>query len=287
MSRFNHRCGRESLRCLFGALASLRLLALVSWVVLVGCRREPPAEDEARERRLVVFAAASLQDVFKALAAAFEREHPGVTVALNFAGTQELRAQLQHGAPADVLAAADRESLDALARIDLVAPPVVFARNDLVMVVAHDAASALARFSELPRATRLVVAAPDVPLGRYTQALLGRAAKVFGEDFRARVEARVVSQELSARQVLGKVSLGEVEAGVVYRTDARVAGAAVAVVEIPADVNIVAEYAVAVVTGAEHPELSRAWVRLLLSEAGRRALRDAGFLLPPSSGDAP
>ncbi len=287
MSRLSHRRLGASLRRLAGALASLRLWALVSWVVLGGCRQAPPAADEARERRLVVFAAASLQDVFKALAVAFEREHPGVTVALNFAGTQELRAQLQHGAPADVFAAADAESLDALARLGLVARPVVFARNDLVMVVARDAASALAHFRELPRATRLVVAAPEVPLGRYTQALLGRAANVFGEEFRAQVEARIVSQELSARQVLGKVSLGEVEAGIVYRTDARVAGAAVAVIDVPADVNVVAEYALAVVTGAEHPELSRAWVRLLLSAEGRRALRDAGFLLPPSSGEAP
>jgi molybdate transport system substrate-binding protein len=117
--------------------------------------------------------------------------------------------------------------------------------------------------------------------------VLDRASVRLGADFRARVEAKVVSRELNVRQILTKVSLGEAEAGFVYRTDARAAPDRVAVVEIPGDWTVFAEYPIAVVAKAPHPLLARAWVDLVRSMKGQTLLRSFGFLGAAPDGGHP
>jgi molybdate transport system substrate-binding protein len=238
---------------------------------------------EDGETGLTVFAAASLRDVFTALGAELERAHPGVKVTFNFAGTQELRTQLEQGAQADVFASADQHHMDELVMTSRVSSPVVFARNEPVVVVATDSARKIASFANLPTAERIVVGAREVPIGRYTAQILERA----GAEFRAQVEAKIVSRELNVKQVLAKVSLGEAQAGVVYRTDALAAAESVEVVTIPENVNVIAEYPIAIVSDAPHRDLARAWIDLVLSSAGRRALKKAGFILPSGSSATP
>jgi molybdate transport system substrate-binding protein len=233
-----------------------------------------------KEDKLVVFAAASLRDAFTALGENFEREHPGVTVSFNFAGTQELRTQVEQGASADVFASADQKHMAELVRQKLVAGPVVFARNEPVVVVADESAARIKALADLPNAERLVIGAPDVPIGRYTAQILNSASASLGADFSARVEAKVVSRELNVKQVLVKVSLGEAQAGIVYRTDARTAKD-VTTVGIPENMNVIAEYPIAAISAAPHPELARAWVAVVLSDAGQSKLREAGFLPAP------
>lgn len=265
-----HDAGRRNV--LRAAFAAASLLALP----VLGCKRAGPTA-AAPEDRLVVFAAASLRDAFTAIAEDFKRPRPGLEITFNFAGTQELRTQLEHGAAADVFASADQRHMDELVRAGRASAPVVFARNEPVVVVAREAAQAIRGFADLPSAARIVVGTPEVPIGRYTQQILDRAAAALGADFHARVEANVVSRELNVRQVLTKVRLGEAQAGIVYRTDA-LTTSDVTVVNIPSDINVVAEYPIAVVTGAAHPELARAWVDFVLSDAGQRALQHAGFV---------
>ena len=127
------------------------------------------------------------------------------------------------------------------------------------------------------RVKRLVIGVPEVPIGAYTLQILDRARTQFGQDFPARVQARVASRELNVRQVLTKVMLGEADAGIVYRTDARSGGDKVRIVEIPAQFNVVAEYPIAAVARAPRPELARAWIALLTGPTGRSALVEAGF----------
>lgn len=220
---------------------------------------------------MVVFAASSLRDAFTAIAVPFERVRPGVQVTFNFAGSQELAAQLEQGAPADVFAAADPQTMQ---RVDRAQVPVVFARNALVLVVAREADDTVRTFAQLPSATRIVVGAPEVPVGRYTQQVLERA----GAEFRAKVEAKVVSRELNVRQVLTKVTLGEADVGIVYRSDAQAAGAAVTVVEIPPELNVLAQYPIAALEGAPHPALARGWLEAVRGPEGQQALTRAGFL---------
>jgi molybdate transport system substrate-binding protein len=240
-----------------------------------------PAED-----RLVVFAAASLRDAFSVLSADFEQAHPGVEITFNFAGTQELRTQVEHGAAADVFASADLKHMDELMKAGRVTSHVIFARNEPVIVVAKESATRIRDIADLKTSSRLVIGLPDVPVGRYTLQILDKASKTLGADFRSRVEANVASREPNVRQVLAKVSLGEGQAGIVYRTDANAAKAQVAVVAIPPDMNVIAEYPIAVVAGAAHPALARDWVALVASPEGQRALSAAGFL-PANAGASP
>jgi len=231
-----------------------------------------------------VFAAASLTEPFREMAALHERHRAGDTVELSFAGSQVLRAQIEQGAPADVFASADTRHMDALARATRVSAPHVFARNEPVLVVSRESEGSIRSLADLARADRIVVGAPEVPIGRYTLQILDRAEATLGADFRARVEAHVVSRELDVRHVLAKVSLGEAQAGIVYRSDAVAARDHVHVVPIPPALSVVAEYPVAVVRGGAHPSLARAWIALLLSPEGQRVLRQAGF--SPASGSA-
>lgn len=226
---------------------------------------------------LVVFEAASLRDAFARLAAAFEAAHPPVHVILNAAGSQELRAQIEHGAAADLFASADRRQMDRLVAGRLVEAPALFACNRPVLVVRAGLPS-IASLADLPRAQRVVLGAPEVPIGAYAETVLRRAAALYGGDFPARVGARLVSRELNVRQVLAKVVLGEADAALVYASDAAAARGKVRVVELPPAVGVVAEYPIALVRGGGQPGLARAFLEMLRGPAGASALREAGFL---------
>jgi molybdate transport system substrate-binding protein len=236
----------------------------------------PPAR-AAGPRELVVFAAASLREAFTELGRRFERDHPQTRVAFAFAGSQELRTQLEHGAPADAFASADWKHMQALVAARLALAPRTFARNEPVLVVPRDNPAGLRTLSDLPRASRIVVGAPEVPIGAYTLRILDAASARYGAGFRAAVESRVVSREMNVRQVLSKVALGEADAAIVYRTDAAAAGREVEVMRIPVELNAIAEYPVAVVEHAREPGLAREFVDLLLSPAGQETLARFGF----------
>jgi len=233
---------------------------------------------------LSVFAASSLTDAFDDLAGAFEQANPGIHVRMSFAGSQTLSLQIQGGAAADVFASADAEHIAELDRLGLVEPPRVFAHNELVVIVPSDNPAGIEQFGDLDRARRIVIGAPEVPLGRYTREML--EPFVVGSilpdgtevSFGKSVLARVVSEEPNARQVRAKVELGEADAAVVYRTDA-IGSDRVRTVAIPAWANVRTEYQAAVLRGAAHPQAAEAWVLFLISEPGRDVLRRHGFIV--------
>jgi len=136
----------------------------------------------------------------------------------------------------------------------------------------------------LPKAKRLVIGTPEVPIGSYTVEILQNAAARLGADFAKQVEANVVSRELNVRQILAKVALGEADAGFVYRTDAAAGGNKVRTIEIPPELNVVATYPIAVTAGSRRPEAARAWIDLVFSERGQAALEAAGFRRAPAGG---
>jgi len=231
----------------------------------------------ARAGEVVVFAAASLRESFAELGRSFEAAHAGVTVLFNLAGSHELRTQIENGAPADVFASADQKQMQALVAGGLAADPQVFARNEPVVVVPKGNPAGIGALKDLPRARRIVVGVPEVPIGAYTLRLLDAASKQYGSDFRARVIARVASRELNVRQVLAKVSLGEADAAIVYRTDAATANQTVEMVAIPSGLNAVAEYPIAVLARARQPALAKEFVELVVSPAGQEVLARFGF----------
>jgi molybdate transport system substrate-binding protein len=246
---------------------------LLALALLLGAAGRARADDE-----LVVFAASSLKEAFEGLAAAFEKEHPAVKVKLAFAGSQEHQTHLEHGGPADVWASASPGVQQALAAKGLVTPPRPFAGNEPVVVVPRNNPAAIHAFTDLPRTRRLVIGAPEVPIGAYTKQVFDRAGARYGAAFRAKLEAAVVSRELNVRQVLAKVTLGEADAAIVYRTDGRAAKDQVQVVAIPAELNVVGEYTITTVAASKRPALARAFIDLVLSPAGQQRLVAAGFL---------
>jgi molybdate transport system substrate-binding protein len=242
-----------------------------------------PAEPAVpKPASLTVYAATSLREAFTAITGHFEAEHLGTKVALSFAGSQDLRTQIEHGAHGDVFAAADLPPMAALEKAGLVRDSVVFARNELVVVLSKEAREKIRTLAQLPQAERLVIGVPEVPIGRYTLQALERANALYGNDFRDRVLAKVVSHELNVKQVLAKVTLGEADAAFVYRTDAKALApkdrVLITTIDLPPEVQVVAEYRIAVVTASKHADLARAFIATCRSSLGRETLRAHGFL---------
>ena len=235
-----------------------------------------------RNARLVVYAAASLTQAFSALAERYESRRPGARVVLSFDSSAALRARIEQGATADVLAAADVENPRRLVEAGLAAgEAVVFARNRLALVVPSDNPAGIERAADLARAgVRLVAAGEEVPITRYVGQLLGRLA---GEsdaraDFVGRVQKNVVSREDNVRAVLAKVELGEADAGIVYATDAR-SSRRVRTIPIPESANVSVTYAAVAVRGSADPARGIDFVRWLAGPEAREVLVDSGFLV--------
>ena len=224
---------------------------------------------------LTVFAAASLTESFSEMAAAFEAAHPSVDVSLNFAGSNTLRAQIEQGASANVFASANNKEMDALVTDGLVSAdaPQPFLTNRLVIITPTDNPAGVATIEDLAApGLKLVPAAEEVPVGRYTRLMLDNA----GADFKEQVLANVVSNESNVKQVVAKVQLGEADAGIVYASDA-VAAPELPVIEIPSKWNVVAEYPIATLKNAPYPELADEFVAFVLSPQGQAILQKWGF----------
>jgi len=226
---------------------------------------------------LEVFAASSLREAFTALERPFEASRPGVDVIFNFAGSQELRTQLEQGAQADIVAVAAPQQLESLVHSGRVTAPVTIATN-VPVVVFSNRAPPIESMRALDRLERIVVGAPEVPIGRYTIQIFERLRTAYGAAFVEVLESKIASRELNVRQVLAKVQLGEADAGVVYRTDALFSG--LTYLEIPPDLNIVAHYPMAIVEDSNVLPLAKAWMELVRSPSGRAALEASGFLTP-------
>jgi molybdate transport system substrate-binding protein len=216
--------------------------------------------------RLTVYAASSLTNVLPKLA-------PGDRY--SFGGSNALAAQIAQGAPADVFASANTKLPAQLHAQKLCSAPIVFAKNELVVVVPSRNPAHVTTLRGLTRrGVKVVVAAAGVPVGDYTAKVLARTgiSRAIGRN--------IVSREDDVRSVLAKVALGEADAGFVYATDARTVAGKVKVVRIPARAQPAVAYGACVVSSSSHPGAALAYIRGLLAPRGQRMLRAAGFLRP-------
>ena len=227
---------------------------------------------------LQVYAASSLTEAFGELEGMFETAHPGVDVAVTYAGSQILRLQIEQGAAADVFASANVEHMQALVDSGLVAESRVFAHNDLVVIVPPDNPAGIETLGDLAHAQRLVLGTANVPVGQYAREVLRRAGPTYEEGFEAIVMSRVVSQETNVRLARAKVELGEADAAIVYRTDAG-SSDRVRVIPIPPAVNVIADYPIGVLTRTTARDAAEAWVALVTSAEGRAVLQRHGFIV--------
>ena len=223
-------------------------------LALAGCGGGEEEADDA----LVVFAASSLADVAPEI-------DPEATVVLG--GSNDLAAQLRDGAEASVFLSASASPVEELREAGLVEAPEVFASNTLVIVVPAANPAGIETLQDLDRSgVKLVIGAEGVPIGDYAREALR------GTD----VLAQVVSEEEDAKGVLGKVSLGEADAGIVYATDAKAAGGDVRAIPVPAERQPAIAYHAALVSPPS--DRGRAYLERLLGAQGQAALEDAGFL---------
>lgn len=233
-------------------------------------------------RTLTVFAAASLTDAFKEIGATFEATHPGVTVKLNFAGSQTLRTQIEQGAEPDVFASANTKEMNTLIDDGIInrADSQIFLNNKLVVILPTDNPAGLSSLEDLARpGIKLDLAAKDVPVGNYSRQALGLMDTSFGKGFKDKVMANVVSNEENVKLVVAKVQLGEVDAGMVYTSDA-VAAPELGSIKIPNSLNVIAEYPIAPLIGAPNPKLAAQFISFVLSPDGQAILHKWGFLSP-------
>jgi molybdate transport system substrate-binding protein len=253
-------------------LCSIPALVLASTAVLA-C-----GDDDDSSDSLTVFAAASLTDAFTDIGE--ELEDDGVSVEFNFASSSALRTQIDEGAPADVFASADIAQMD-LARENgsVESDGSVFARNVPVIVVPDDNPAGIEDASDLGgEDIKLVLAAEDVPIGRYARVIIANmaASQDYGQQFDDAVLDNVVSNEADVRAVLAKVELGEADAGIVYLTDAMISDE-VLTIALPEEHNVIAEYPIAVVADSDNEEVAERFIEFVLSDEGQAILRDHGF----------
>ncbi|HLO15548.1 MAG TPA: molybdate ABC transporter substrate-binding protein [Anaerolineales bacterium] len=230
-------------------------------------------------RTLTVYAAASLTDAFTEIGKAFEAEQAGVTVAFNFGGSQNLRTQIEQGAPADVFASANTKEMDTLVKGNFVGTgtPKVFLTNQLVVILPKDNPARIASLQDLSKpGLKLVLAAEEVPAGRYARQMLDNLNAQLGSDYKDKVLANVVSNEDNIRQAVTKVQLGEADASIVYVSDA-VAEPELQKIEIPANVNVVAEYPIAPLVKSTNSSLANEFIAYVLSSKGQATLKKWGF----------
>lgn len=228
---------------------------------------------------LTVYAAASLTDAFTEIGKAFEAENTGVTIVFNFAGSQNLRTQIEQGAPADVFASANTKEMETLVAQNFVKAdsPEIFLTNRLVLLLPEDNPAGIASLEDLSRpGLKLVFAAEEVPAGRYARQVLENLNSVFGADYKDRVLANVVSNEDNIRQAMTKVQLGEADASIVYMSDV-VAAPELQRIEIPTEVNVLAEYPIAPLAESVNTELANQFIAYVLSRTGQATLAKWGF----------
>lgn len=231
-------------------------------------------------RPLTVFAAASLTDAFTEIGKNFEAANPGAVVNFSFGGSQMLRTQIEQGAQVDVFASANTKEMDTLVSSGLVGAgtATIFLTNQLVVILPAENPANITSLRDLSKAgLKLVLAAEEVPVGKYARQALDNMDRSIGPSFKDKVLANVVSNEDNVKQVVAKVQLGEADAGIVYISDA-VAAVELKRIEIPAADNVIAEYPIAVLIQSTNTDVARAFVGYVLSPEAQAVLQKWGFL---------
>ena len=238
-----------------------------SATTLVAERGEPAVSGD-----ITVFAAASLTAAYTDIGDAFMTEYPDSKVTFNFASSSDLVTQINEGAPADVFASADQSNMTKLTDVGGNAgEPTVFATNSLQIIVEPGNPKGITGVSDLANSDVLyVTCAPDVPIGKYAEQVLAAAG----------VTATPVSLEENVKGIVTKVTLGEADAGIVYKTDVIAAGDKAEGIEIHADVNVTATYPVVATKQAPNAAGAQTFVDFVLGDQAQMILAGYGFTTP-------
>jgi len=232
----------------------------------------PPAAGDDLTGDVLVSAAASLTDVFGDVEEDFEDAHPRVDVILNLAGSSALREQLLDGAPADVFASADTDTMDQVVAAGATAgEPTAFATNRLQIAVPAGNPGGVTSLGDFDDDTLLLgLCAPDVPCGDFARQALDGVGVIPAID----------TNEPDVRALLTKVEVDELDAGITYVTDVAASDGGAVGIDIPDEDNVVATYPIAIIADTPNPAAARAFVDFVLGADGQALLVDAGFSSP-------
>lgn len=246
------------------------LPALVALLLVSAC--SGPAERSAElTGELLVSAAASLTDAFGDLEAAFEEAHPDVDVLLNLGASSALREQILEGAPADVFASANASNMDQVVEADEASESKVFATNRLQIAVPPGNPGGLAGLDDFADEALLIgLCEEEVPCGDFGRQALENAG----------VTPSIDTNEPDVRALLTKIEADELDAGIVYVTDVASTDGGVEGIDIPDELNVLAEYPIAALSSAPNPDAAAAFVAFVLSEEGQAILAEYGFGAP-------
>jgi molybdate transport system substrate-binding protein len=222
---------------------------------------------------LTISSAASLTDAFKALAEQFRKDNKGVKLRLNFGSSSTLVAQIQSGAPSDVLASADLSSIEKLVASGKVVPaPKVFARNTMSIAVKPGNPKAVRTIADLASLPFIALCGKTVPCGVYASSALSRAGVVINES--------KVTRGIDVKATLSSVANGDADAAIVYKTDVLAAKKTVVGIDIPSAQNVKAMYGIAPIRGSKNLTNAKAFIDFVLSERGWKILKSFGYERP-------
>ncbi len=220
---------------------------------------------------ITVFAAASLKEAFTTIGTQFEAAHPGVKVTFSFGASSALATQITSGAPADVFASASPKNMQQVVTAGDASNPVTFASNMMEVATPPANPAHVASVADLAKSSvKVALCQPQVPCG-------STAARVFKN---AKITVKPVTLQPDVKSVLTQVEIGNVDAGVVYVTDVKAAGAKVKGVVIQADENASTAYPIAPVSKSGNPATAKAFTDYVVSPPGQRVLAAAGFEKP-------
>ncbi|PWR10390.1 molybdate ABC transporter substrate-binding protein [Micromonospora acroterricola] len=260
-----------------GPRTTAAALVVVAALAAAGCGGgDDPATGGGADGRVTgtvtVFAAASLTESFTRIGRDFEAANPGSTVTLNLAGSSALANQINQGAPADVFASAAPRNMTTVTEAgNADGMPSIFARNQLVIAVPRGNPKGVTGLADLTRpGAKVALCADQVPCGAAARTALDAAG----------VALTPVTLEQDVKGALAKVKLGEVDAALVYRTDARAAAADVTGVEFPESARAVNGYPIVALKDAPNQAGARAFVAYVHSAPAQAVLAEAGFQAP-------
>jgi molybdate transport system substrate-binding protein len=249
--------------------------SLVSLVLLMPgiAHAAPSVEVSKLKGDLTISAATSLTDAFTELAKQFRKINKGVKVRLNFGSSSTLIAQVQSGAPSDIMASADLTNLEKLvASGNVVVTPKVFARNTMAIAVKPGNPKAVRSVTDLASLSFIALCGKNVPCGDYASSVLNRAGVVITES--------KVTRGIDVKATLSAVANGDADAAIVYKTDVLAAKKTVVGIEIPSAQNVKAMYGIVPIRGIKNTANAKAFIEFVLSEQGWQILKSFGFQRP-------
>lgn len=254
------------------SILGMAVAALSAASLVAGCASSQTDTAASSTNDVTVFAAASLKSTFTELGKQFEKDNSGTHVAFSFAGSSDLVTQLTQGAPADVFASADQKNMTKATDAGIVSgQPIDFAANTLTIVTPPGNPKGIKTFADLAKpGTQVVVCAPQVPCGAATE----KVEKATG------VALAPVSEESAVTDVLGKITSGQADAGLVYVTDAAGAGDKVTSVPFPESSGAVNTYPIALLKDSKNTATAQKFIDLVAGPEGRKVLTAAGFAAP-------